>query len=336
MTDVCRKGFEEMIQITKENMIDDVEMRQAYGTELRKMMDKGEPVMALDADLMRAIGLLPYREEYPDNIMDCGIAEMNMAGVAAGLSAEGFIPFTHTFGAFASRRAIDQVFMSGAYAKMNVKVVGSDPGITAALNGGTHQAFEDIGIMRVVPEMTIVEPSDAVMVSDLIPKIAHQYGMFYIRLQRMKSERIYEPGSQFEIGKAVTIRDGKDVTIIASGVEVVEAIRAAELLEAEGISARVLDMFTIKPIDKDAVVAAAAETGAIVTAENHNIIGGLGSAVAEVLIENYPIPMERVGMRDRFGEVGPQDWLKEAFGLKDSDIVKAAKKAIERKGLKTN
>lgn len=331
MTRACRKGFEEMIQIAKENLIDDMEMRQAYGAELRRLMDNGEPVMALDADLMRAIGLLPYREQYPDSIMDCGIAEMNMAGVAAGLSSEGFIPFTHTFAAFASRRAIDQVFMSGAYAKMNVKVVGSDPGVTAALNGGTHQAFEDIAIMRAVPEMTIVEPSDAVMVSDLILKIAHQYGMFYIRLQRMKSERIYEPGSEFEIGKAVTVRDGKDITIIASGVEVVEAVQAAELLEKEGVSARVLDMFTIKPIDKEAVIAAAAETGAIVTAENHNIIGGLGSAVTEVLAENFPVPVERVGMRDRFGEVGPQGWLKEAFGLKDTDIVKAAKRTIQRK-----
>ena len=320
-----------MIQFTKEYMVDDVEMRQAYGAELRKMMDKGEPVMALDADLMRAIGLLPYREQYPDNIIDCGIAEMNMVGVAAGLSSEGFIPFTHTFGAFASRRAIDQVFMSGAYAKMNVKVVGSDPGVTAALNGGTHQAFEDIGIMRVVPEMTIIEPTDAAMVSDLIPKIAHQYGMFYIRLQRVRAERVYESGSEFEIGKAVKIREGNDVTIIASGVEVIEAIRAAEVLEKEGISARVMDMFTIKPVDRDAIIAAARETGAIVTAENHNIIGGLGSAVAEVLVENCPVPMERIGMRDRFGEVGPAAWLKEAFGLKDVDIVKAAKKVIERK-----
>ncbi len=320
-----------MIQITKENCLEELEMRQAYGAALREMMDAGEPVMALDADLMRAIGLLPYRDQYPNNIVDCGIAEMNMAGVAAGLSAEGFIPFTHTFGAFASRRAIDQVFMSGAYAKMNVKVVGSDPGVTAGLNGGTHQAFEDLAIMRAVPEMTIIEPTDTTMVSELIPQIAHTYGMFYIRLLRSKAKKVYEAGSKFEIGKAAQVRDGSDVTIIAAGVEVVEAIEAAKLLEAKGISARVLDMFTIKPIDKEAVLDAARETGAIVTAENHNIIGGLGSAVAEVLVEHDPVPMERVGMLDRFGEVGPTPWLQEAFHLKAADIVEKAEKVIRRK-----
>lgn len=192
-------------------------------------------------------------------------------------------------------------------------------------------AFEDVAIMRAVPEMTIIEPTDAAMVRDLTFQAARTYGMFYIRMNRVKAEKIYEEGSTFEIGKAVQLRNGKDVTIIAAGREVIEAVRAAELLEKEGISARILDMFTIKPIDKEAVIAAAKETGAIVTAENHNVIGGLGSAVAEVLVENRPVPMERVGVQDEFGEVGPAPWLKERFGLTAKDIAEKAKKVIGRK-----
>lgn len=320
------------IKLAKENCVEEQEMRQAYAKAIIEMIENGEPVIPMDADLMRAIGLLPYKEKYPDCIIDCGIAESNMMGVAAGLSAEGFVPFPHSFATFSSRRSIDQIFMSGAYAKLNVKVVGSDPGVSAALNGGTHQAFEDVAIMRAVPEMTIIEPTDAVMVRNLIFQAARTYGMFYIRMNRVKAEKIYEEGSEFEIGKAVKIRDGKDVTIIASGREVIEAIKAADILEKNGIQARVLDMFTIKPIDREAIIAAAKETGAIVTAENHNVIGGLGSAVAEVLVESFPVPMERIGVQDEFGEVGPTAWLKERFKLTAADIVEKTLKAIARKG----
>ena len=320
-----------MIQIAKENIVEDIEMREAYSASIREMIDCGDPVIALDADLMRPIGLLPYRDKYPNNIIDCGIMEMNMMCVAAGLSCEGFIPFPHTFAVFASRRAFDQVYMSGAYSKLNIKIVGSDPGVTAGLNGGTHQAFEDIGLMRTVPGMTIVEPTDSSMVSDLIKKAAHAEGMFYIRLERMKAVKVYDEGSTFEIGKAVRLREGKDVTLIASGVEVFEAIEAAKILAQKGISARVLDMFTIKPIDKKAIITAAEETGAIVTAENHSIIGGLGSAVAEVLTEYKPVPMQRIGLKDRFGEVGPVHWLKKAFEMTSNDIARMAEKVISRK-----
>ena len=319
------------IKLAKDRKLGEKEMRQVYAASLVKLIEAGEPVLVTDADLMRAIGVLPYKEKYPDNIFDCGISECNMIGVACGLSAEGFIPFTHTFGTFASRRVMDQVFMSGAYAGQNVKMVGSDPGVCAALNGGTHMALEDVAMMRAIPEMTIVEPTDAVMVADLIPKIAHTYGMFYIRMCRVKAETIYEEGSDFEIGKAVCLRQGGDVTIIAAGREVVEALNAAELLAQEGVEARVLDMFTIKPLDDEAVLAAARETGAIVTAENHNVIGGLGSAVAEILSTQLPTPLERIGTRDIFGEVGPSDILKQRFHLTAEDIAKAAKKAIERK-----
>ncbi len=320
------------IILAEDHKMGELEMRQVYASTMEELIKEGEPVVAMDADLMRAIGLLPYQNKYPDNILDCGIAEANMMGVAAGLSAEGFIPFSHSFGVFSSRRSMDQIFMSGAYAKLNVKVVGSDPGVCAGLNGGTHQAFEDVAVMRCIPEMTIIEPTDAVMVRDLTIQAAKTYGMFYIRMNRGKAETIYEEGSSFEIGKAVTLREGRDATIIAAGREVIEAVCAAELLEKEDIHVRVLDMFTLKPIDREAVITAAKETGVIVTAENHNIIGGLGSAVAEVLSENCPVPMGRVGVQDEFGEVGPADWLKERFRLTADDIAKKVRIVIERKG----
>jgi len=322
------------IILSNDNSLEKTQMREAYSKTIMEIIEEGKPVIHMDADLMRAIGLLPYREKYPEHILECGIAEANMMGVAAGLSLEGFIPFAHTFAVFASRRACDQIFMSGAYARLNVKVVGSDPGVTAGLNGGTHQAFEDIAIMRAIPNMTIVEPSDTAMVKKTIRIALDTYGMFYLRMFRMNADQIYEKDSEFTIGKAVKLREGSDVTIFACGVEVIEAVRAADSLKKEGISARVYDMFTIKPVDQQAILEAAAETGAIVTAENHNIIGGLGSAVAEVLIENHPVPMERIGVSDTFGEVGQTDWLKEKFELTSRDIMKKVYKVIERKTIK--
>ncbi|MGI5849965.1 MAG: transketolase family protein, partial [Christensenellales bacterium] len=243
----------------------------------------------------------------------------------------GKIPFAHTFAPFATRRACDQIFMSCAYAKLNVKVIGSDPGITAALNGGTHMPFEDLGIMRGIPEMTVIEPTDTIMIKDIVRQIAGVYGMHYLRLVRKSSNQVFEEGSTFEIGKAAKVRDGKDITIIAAGYCVVESIKAAKILEQKGISVRVLNMFTIKPIDKEAIITAAAETGAIVTAENHNIYNGLGSAVAEVIVENKLVPMERIGIKDQFGEVGPVDYLAERFQLTAGDIVKACERVLARK-----
>lgn len=319
------------VRLLKENVRDEKQMRAYYSETIVKMIEDGKPVIALDADLMRAVGLLPYRKNHPDRIFDCGIAEANMMGVAAGLSAEGFVPFAHSFAAFASRRAFDQVYMSGAYAKLNVKVVGSDPGVCAALNGGTHQANEDMALMTAVPDMTVVEPSDSVMLLDLMPQIADTYGMFYLRLFRLESIKLYEPGSTFELGKAVMLRDGSDATIIACGIEVAEAVKAADMLAGEGLSIRVLDMFTVKPIDRDAVLAAAADTGAIVTAENHNVIGGLGDAVARVLCAECPTPLVRIGIQDIFGEVGSTPMLMERFGLTAKDIAAKVRETIARK-----
>lgn len=308
-----------------------VEMRSVFAQVMEEMQARDSRLIYMDADLMNSIGMAKYWKEHPDKTINCGIQEANMIGVAAGMSATGLIPFVHTFGTFASRRAMDQVFVSAAYAKLNVRIIGSDPGITASLNGGTHMPFEDMGMMRCIPEITILEPTDSVMLADMIRQTKEKYGVFYIRLSRKKCEKIYEDGSSFEIGKAAKIRDGKDVTIFATGICVAEAVKAAKLLEKEGISAAVSNMFTIKPIDKDAIIEAAKDTGAVVTAENHNIINGLGSAVAEVLAENACVPLERIGAKDCFGEVGPVDYLRERFEMTAEDIAKAAKRAISRK-----
>jgi transketolase len=317
--------------LSSNNASEEVEMRKVYIETLTGLGEKNRQVMALEADLMSCVGTKAFGERYPERYINCGIQEANMFGVAAGLSATGKIPFAHTFAPFCTRRACDQIFMSCAYAKLNVKIIGSDPGVTASLNGGTHMPFEDVGIMRTIPGMTVIEPTDTVMLREMITKIAGEYGTHYIRMARRTVTKVYEAGSEFEIGKAVQIRDGSDLTIIAAGFCVAEAIKAAEILAGQGISARVIDMFTIKPIDQETVIKAATETGAIVTAENHNIINGLGSAVAEVLAENRPAPLERVGVQDVFGEVGPVDYLAERFELTAGDIVKKAERVLERK-----
>ena len=307
------------------------EMRAVFAEVIADMAEKDSRVIYLDCDLMNSIGMAGYWKEHPDRAVNCGIQEANMIGTAAGMSATGLIPFTHTFGTFATRRVMDQIFVSAAYARLNVKIIGSDPGITATLNGGTHMPLEDIGMMRCVPAVTIVEPADSVMLEDMLRQAKDTYGVFYIRLSRKISEKIYKDGSTFEIGKAAKLRDGKDATIFATGICVAEALRAADMLAAEGIDTAVSNMFTIKPVDAEAVIEAAETTGAIVTAENHNIINGLGSAVAEVLAENICCPMERIGAKDRFGEVGDMDYLKKAMGMGAEDIAAAVRSVIERK-----
>lgn len=317
------------LQETLQN--DPIEMRAAFCETLMELAENNRDIIVLDADLMGAMGTRPFAKKFPEQTVNCGIQEANMMGVAAGMSALGKIPFAHTFGPFATRRACDQIFMSGAYARLNVKVVGSDPGITAALNGGTHMPFEDMGIMRGIPTMTVLEPTDTVMLRDLMRQIAGRYEMDYMRLVRKSSVRIFKDGSTFEIGKAVHLRDGSDVTIIASGFCVAESLKAAATLAEQGISVRVLNIFTWKPIDVEAIVKAAGETGAIVTAENHNVINGLGSAVAEVLAKNKPVPVEMVGVQDEFGEVGPVDYLADRFQLTEPYIIEAVKRVLARK-----
>ncbi len=319
------------VTIEKEIIKDSKMMRDVYCATLMDLAAADERVVALDADLMNSMGMIPFQKKFPQRTFNCGVQEADMIGIAAGLSATGKIPFAHTFGPFATRRCYDQIFISAAYADLNVRIIGSDPGITAAFNGGTHMPFEDMGIMRNIPNITVIEPTDGVMLADILRQLKDMYGVFYIRLLRKEPMRIFEEGSTFEIGKGVTVREGKDVTLIASGILVSEAVTAAQMLENEGISARVVNIFTWKPIDKDLIVKCAQETGAIVTVENHNIINGLGSAVAEVLVENAPVPMERIGSQDRFGQVGPVDFLQKEYEMTAEDIVRKAKKAIKRK-----
>jgi transketolase len=304
-----------MVVKAGKNVIEEVMMRDVYCRTLIDLAENDSRIVVLDADLMKSMGMIPFQQAFPERTFNCGVQEANMIGIAAGLSATGKVPYAHSFGTFATRRCFDQIFLSAAYAKLNVRIIGSDPGITAAYNGGTHMPMEDMGIMRNVPEMNVIEPVDSIMFADIIRQLADLYGVFYVRLLRRNAIQVYAEGSTFTIGKAVTLKAGTDVTIMATGLMVVESLKAAEILSARDIEARVVNVFTIKPLDQEMVIQCAEETGCIVTAENHNIIGGLGSAVAEVLVENCPVPMGRIGCRDRFGEVGPVDHLKEIFGM---------------------
>lgn len=300
-------------------------------TSMMDLMEKNENVVQLDADLAGAAGLYPLYEKYPGRTKNCGVMEANMLGVACGMSVMGKIPFAHTFAAFITRRDLDQVFMSGAYNKANVKMIGTDPGIMAEKNGGTHMPFEDIGIMRTIPDMTVIDCADAVMLRKLIPMIAEIYGMVYLRLSRGANTPVYADETEFEIGKGLVLAEGEDVTIIACGIEVPYALEAAEKLKEKNISARVVDMFTIKPVDRELVIECAEKTTAIVTCENGNYINGLGSAVAEILSENGIGLLERVGVKDMFGEVGAKDYLAHRFEIDCDAIVAAAERVVRRK-----
>ena len=309
----------------------DKELRKIFGETLGTLMDENKDVVYLEADLAGAIGTTGLFQSHPKQAFDVGIMEANMVGLGAGMSIRGKIPFMHSFGTFTSRRCADQTFLSGCYNKANIKLVGSDPGITAETNGGTHMPFEDMGIYRSFPEMTILDVAEPHLLKEILKKMAQQYGVMYIRFPRKGKTCYYEDTQTFEIGKGVVVRDGKDATVIASGIEVAEALEAADTLEKEGVSVRVVDMFTVKSLDEELVLRCAGETGAIVTAENHNKIGGLGSAVAEVLAENGAVPFRRIGIPDCFGEVGDKKFLAEKFGITANDIADAVREVIRRK-----
>lgn len=319
------------IKVVKEIQPEPKEMRVAFCEKLIEIASNNSDIVVMDADLMGAMGTKPFQTQFPEKTIDCGIQEANMIGVAAGLSVVGKVPFVHTFGPFMSRRACDQIFLSGAYAKSSIKLVGSDPGITAQTNGGTHMPFEDMGIMRCIPEMIIMEPTDITMLNYVMQYMSENYGMQYMRLVRKQCMKIYQEGSTFKVGKAVTLREGKDVTIIASGFCIAESLKAAQSLSTQGIQAKVIDMFTWKPIDEQAIIQAAEETGAIVSAENHNITTGLGAAISEVVVKNHPVPMEIIGIYDQFGQVGDLNFLANFYHISAKDIELAALKVIARK-----
>lgn len=317
-----------MVKLVQERPYDDVEMRVHYCTALIEAASQDARVFVMDCDLSASMGTGPFREAYPHRYLNCGIQEQNACSMAAGMARRGFIPFVHTFGAFASRRMYDQIFLSCAYQKAGVKIVGGDPGVSAAVNGGTHMALEDGGIIRCIPGVRVLEPSDGVMLQSVVHQMCTTETVDYLRLYRKKTRRIYREGTSFQIGQAVLLREGTDLTIIASGACVHEALEAADALQAMGISSRVLDMFTWKPIDTEAIIRSAQITGAVLTAENHNYIGGLGSAVAEVLAENMPVPMRRVGVRDQFGQVGSEAFLMKHYGLTADTIIQKGKELV--------
>jgi len=312
-------------------VLEDRWLRETYVDLLIEYATKDDRICLVEADLMRADGTLRFKEAFPEKCEDLGVAEANMIGVAAGMSAMGKIPFTHTFTPFATRRVCDQVTLSVAYAGLNVKMVGSDPGVTAELNGGTHMSMEDVAIMRNIPNMIVFEPTDSEQLKKAFPKIIEHYGPVYIRLLRRNAVKIFDENCEFELGKGILLKEGKDVTIIASGIMTAEAIEAADLLMKEGVDAEVINIHTVKPLDEELIIRSVKKTRAVVTAENGSIINGLGSAVAECISENCPAIMERVGVKDHFGEVGLTEYLKEKYGLRASDIVTAAIHVLQKK-----
>ncbi len=313
-------------------MADVQDMRATYNDTLIELAEHDERIVVLEADLMKASGTVPFKDKFPKRSFDMGVAEANMVGVAAGLSSVGKIPFAASFASFAGRKTYDQFFISANYARLNVKLVGTDPGVTAAYNGGTHMSFEDGGVMRNIPKLVVFEPSDNVSLKALVKKSAEYTGCTYMRLHRKGGNTLYNASESFELGKGNVVKDGKDITLIATGfVMVMEALKAAEKLEQEGISAAVIDMHTVKPIDRELVLTYAEKTGAVVTCENHQIVNFLGSAVTEVLSEERPTPLTRVGIKDEFGEVGTLEYLMERFELTYETIMNKAKELIKRK-----
>lgn len=305
--------------------------REAYGAALAELGEKYKDVVVLDADLSKSTKTHDFKKKYPERFFNMGISEQDLIGTAAGFATCGKIPFASTFAMFATGRAFEQIRNSIAYPKLNVKIAATHAGITLGEDGASHQAIEDVAIMRAVPNMTIVNPADALSTRKAIEAAIQYKGPMYIRLGRLGVPEVYKDDMEFTIGKGILVEEGKDVTIIAAGFMVHLAVEASAMLKEEGISARVIDMHTIKPIDKDLIIKSAEKTGAIVTAEEHNIIGGLGGAVAEVLSEECPVPMVRIGIKDVFGQSGKPMELVNLYGISAKDIAEGAKQAIAKK-----
>ncbi len=300
-----------------------VELRKVYIDTLIEMAEKDDRICVVTADSRLVSGTLAFEQAFPGRAFNVGIAEANMTGITAGLAVSGKRPFAHAFGPFMTRRNLDQLAISLACSGLSAVLVSVSPGIVAEINGATHQTFDDIAAVRGIPNTTIVEPFDGVQMRQMLPAILDTGGPVYLRYDRSPVADFYGPDYQYHLGKADVLREGTDVTLISSGCMLVQCLEAAGELEKQGIQARVLNMHTIKPVDEEAVVRAARETGAVVTVENHNILGGLGSAVAEVLCEQQPAPMRRIGVRDRFGEVGDRAYLRRRLGIDTENIVKA-------------
>lgn len=306
-------------------------MRDVLVDFLRKTMTTNPKVVVVDADLAKCAGTIALEKEFPDRALNVGIAEANMAGIAAGLSTYGYIPFITSFAPFASRRIADQAMISICYAKQNVKIVGTDPGIAAQLNGGTHMPFEDMAIYRAIPDILLYEPTDAAELNAALPKILDYPKPVYIRLHRKNPRLLHDSDCKFDLMRAEVLRKGIDITFVASGIMVETALDAAAELEKEGISAEVICCPVWKPLDTQTIINSFKKTGCALTLENHNVNGGLGSAVAEAAAENHPVPMYRIGVREKFGEVGKVDYLRKVYNLEVSDVVEHAKKVLDMK-----
>lgn len=305
--------------------------REAYGETLKELGAKIPEIVVLDADLSASTKTAVFAKAFPDRFFDTGIAEGNMMSVAAGLAASGKIPFASTFAVFGAGRAYEQIRNSICYPNLNVKVAVTHAGLTVGEDGATHQMLEDIALMRALPNMTVVVPADAAETAQVIRWAASYQGPVYIRMGRAKVEDVISPDAEFVPGKSTTLADGSDVTIMACGIMTQQALQAAKTLAEEGISARVINMSSIKPIDEEAIVKAAKETGAIVTCEEHTVMGGLGSAVAEVVVRQCPVPMAMVGTEDVFGQSGKASEVLKVYGLTPEHIALEAKKLVEAK-----
>lgn len=313
-------------------MSNKIATREAYGKALAALANTNENVVVLDADLSKSTKTADFKAVAPEKFFNMGIAEGNMMGVAAGLSTCGKVPFVSTFAMFAAGRAFEQIRNSICYPKLNVKVCATHAGLTVGEDGASHQAIEDISLMRSVPNMVVINPADDIETEAAIKAVAEMEGPCYVRLGRMAVSRVNDESNyNFVIGKGITLAEGSDVAIIATGIMVEAALEAKEELAKEGINARVINIHTIKPIDEELIIKAAKETGVIVTAEEHSIIGGLGSAVAEVVSENCPVPVLRVGVKDTFGESGKPNELLEKYGLTSNNIVNKVKEVIKKK-----
>lgn len=310
-----------MFQLAENRQEAGRELRDCVVETLQELMKDDDKITALEADLGGASGFTKIKKTNPERFIQCGIAEANMMGVAAGLSLTGFKPFTHTFAPFATRRVFDQLFLSGAYAGNTINVYGSDPGFSVASNGGTYTAWEDVALIREIPGAVICDPADDVQMEWIIKEFLKMEGIHYVRSNRKAVRNVYKKGSSFKIGQGNILKEGKDILIIAAGQLVSEALDCAEELEKEGYSVEVIDMFTIKPLDEKLLIKEAKGKSKIVTIENHSIYGGLGSAVSEVIAENgISVPVKRIGVKEKFGQVGTAEFLQEEFGLTAKQI----------------
>jgi transketolase len=298
-----------------------MEMRKVLAQELAKLMQKNKNIIIINADLAKAAGLSNLCDIFSERCFNVGVAEQNMAGVAAGLSAYGFIPFIFTFAPFATRRICDQIAVSVCYAEQNVKIFGMDPGIAAEANGGTHMSFEDVGVLRSIPNIVIFEPCDEIQFKKSINQITNYKGAVYVRMFRKETPVIFDNNYEFNLFGADLIREGGDVSIFCTGIMVAESLIAGEILKTKGIDAEIINIHAIKPIDEFSIIKSAKKTKRVITAENHNVSGGLFSAVSEVLSQNFPVPIRAVGIKDKFGQVGKMMLLKKHYHLMPENIV---------------